>query len=552
MNVPIWKVKFRAAFMQYLLALSMMAVAVLCRALLDPWLGDRLGFLTIYGAVPCAVWFTGWRPAMLASLIGLAACLYYFVPPRGSFSITDPPMWSASIGYVFSSGLIIFLGESVQRARRKAECHVQTLQILNQTCIALSSELELQALLQAITEAGREVSGAAFGAFFYNAKDDQGETYNLYTLSGAPRSAFESFPMPRNTGLFEPTFRESQVIRIGDVSKDDRYGKNSPFQGMPHGHLPVRSYLAASVTSASGQVIGGLFYGHPDTDVFTPDGEELLAGIAAQAAVAIDKAKLFQEVQSEMAARRESEAAMRAAKEQAEAANEAKDRFLALISHELRTPLTPALMIASENAGAHDLPEHVREDFASISRSLALEAKLIDDLLDISCVLQGKLPLQFAHHDVHPIIRHACEIACANAAGSATGVKVDLDLHEESLPVRCDPTRLQQVIWNLLLNALSHSPAEGVVMVRTRKGPGGVELTVRDMGPGFHADELETIFEAFQHSKGTPLSGRGKHPGLGLGLAIARGIVAAHGGKIWAESCGRGMGSTFTVQLPAA
>jgi PAS domain S-box-containing protein len=162
-----------------------------------------------------------------------------------------------------------------------------------------------------VTDAATEVSGAAFGAFFYNVLDEHGEAYTLYSLSGVPREAFGGFPMPRNTEVFGPTFRGEGILRSDDITQDPRYGRNAPRRGMPKGHLPVRSYLAVPVTSRSGEVLGGLFFGHPDAGVFTERSERLVAGIAAQAAIAIDNARLYQAAQREIATRGMVEEALR-------------------------------------------------------------------------------------------------------------------------------------------------------------------------------------------------------------------------------------------------
>src|SRR5205085_984041 len=115
-------------------------------------------------------------------------------------------------------------------------------------------------------------------------------------LSGVPRDAFAGFPMPRNTAIFEPTFRGEALVRLDDVTKDPRYGKNPPYYGMPQGHLPVRSYLAVPVVSRSGEVLGGLFFGHSDVGIFSERDERLMMGVAAQAAIAIDNAQLYEQV----------------------------------------------------------------------------------------------------------------------------------------------------------------------------------------------------------------------------------------------------------------
>ena len=176
---------------------------------------------------------------------------------------------------------------------------------LNDTGILLAAERDLQKIVQAATDTAREFSGAAFGAFFYNVAAENGESYTLYTISGAPREAFSKFPMPRNTAVFAPTFAGTGTVRVGDIKKDPRYGKNAPRNGMPEGHLPVSSYLAVPVVSRLGKVIGGLFFGHPEPDKFTPEAAHLVESIAAQAAVAIDNAQLNDGIARQLAASEE-------------------------------------------------------------------------------------------------------------------------------------------------------------------------------------------------------------------------------------------------------
>ncbi len=197
---------------------------------------------------------------------------------------------------------------------RVAELHdeARTLEILNRTGVALAAELDLDRLVQTVIDAGVEIAEAQFGAFFYNRIDDPGETCTLYALSGAPREAFAGFPMPRATAVFEPTFRGEAPVRCNDILADPRYGQSAPHFGIPGGHLPVRSYLAVPVISRSGTVLGGLFFGHAQPGVFTERAERLIAGIAAQAAVAIDNARLYDSSQREIAARRRTEQELQA------------------------------------------------------------------------------------------------------------------------------------------------------------------------------------------------------------------------------------------------
>ncbi|MEH2571855.1 GAF domain-containing protein [Bradyrhizobium sp. AZCC 1708] len=153
--------------------------------------------------------------------------------------------------------------------RNDAREERRALEVLNRAGSALSQERDLQRLVQIVTDAGVELTRAEFGAFFYNVIDRSGERYMLYTLSGAPLEAFSKFPMPRNTKVFAQTFEGAGIVRSEDITEDPQYGHNPPHNGMPDGHLPVRSYLAVPVTSRSGEVIGGLFFGHAQRSVFT-------------------------------------------------------------------------------------------------------------------------------------------------------------------------------------------------------------------------------------------------------------------------------------------
>ena len=188
----------------------------------------------------------------------------------------------------------------------------EELRILDRVGAALASELDLKKLVQAITDAGRELSQAEFGAFFYNDKDQAGEKFLLYTLSGVPEEAFINLPMPRNTAVFGPIFRGEGTVRAADIHQDPRYGKSLPHHGIPAGHLPVHSFLATPVISRSGEVIGGLFFGHSRAGVFTERAERLVEGIAKQAAIAMDNASLFDAMRNQQSRAEESEKRFRA------------------------------------------------------------------------------------------------------------------------------------------------------------------------------------------------------------------------------------------------
>ena len=186
-----------------------------------------------------------------------------------------------------------------KRAERALREEHQTVETLHHIGRGLVAELDLETIVQSVTDAATELSGAQFGAFFYNVVSADGEAYVLYTISGVEREAFSSFPMPRNTEIFAPTFAGERPVRSDDITRDPRYGKNKPYHGMPPGHLPVRSYLAVPVISRSNEVLGGLFFGHESTGVFDERDERVVTGIAAHAAVAIDNARLYNQAQEQ-------------------------------------------------------------------------------------------------------------------------------------------------------------------------------------------------------------------------------------------------------------
>jgi len=234
-------------------------------------------------------------------------------------------------------------------------------------------------------------------------------------------------------------------------------------------------------------------------------------------------------------------------KELAESANRAKDHFLAVLSHELRTPLAPVLSTVQLLEHKEGLPEDVREALAMIRRNVELEARLIDDLLDLTGITRGKLDLAFETVDVHQALREVLEICDRDLQAKRIAVTAELDATR--ICVRADPARLQQVLWNVVKNAVKFSPEEGRILLRTSDGPGGtVEIAVTDSGIGIDPDVLPRIFDAFEQGSRDVTRMFG---GLGLGLAISKALVDLHGGSLRAQSDGRGLGATFSLSLAA-
>ena len=434
-----------------------------------------------------------------------------------------------------------------QRKNAETALHEERriLEILNETGKLLASQLDLQSLVQAVTDAATQLSGAQFGSFFYNVTDENGDAFLLYTLSGAPREAFANFGNPRATALFGPTFRGEPPIRLDDVLADPRYGALPPHHGMPKGHLPVRSYLAVPVKSRSGEVIGGLFFGHSQIGVFTERAERLVSGVAAQAGIAIDNARLYEAAQRAAAERTALLDSERAARAAAERLSEMKDQFLATLSHELRTPLNAILGWSQVlRFGRKDEADIVR-GLQTIERNARVQAQLIEDLLDTSRINSGNLLLEIGTVDPAAVIDAAIETVRPAADGKGIRLSRDFDLSVRALPA--DAGRLQQVIWNLLSNAIKFTPRDGEARIATRRAGTHLEITVTDTGIGIAPDFLPYLFERFRQGDSSTTRRFG---GLGLGLSIVKSLVEMHGGSVTASSPGEGHGTTITVQMP--
>jgi PAS domain S-box-containing protein len=446
-------------------------------------------------------------------------------------SLTVSPVRDASGTVIGASKVARDISErqqvEVERAKLFAAAEEQSrlTRTLNDIGRVVSATLDRHNVVQAVTDAATTVTGADFGAFFYNVTDPRsGEAYQLYALSGAPAEAFSAFPHPRATAIFAPTFHGEGVLRLDDVTKDPRYGHNPPYHGMPAGHLPVCSYLAVPVRARSGDVIGGLFFGHSAPGRFSLEHERLVEGIAAWAAVALENAALYVSAQD---------------------ANRLKDEFLATLSHELRTPLNAILGYARMVRAGLMTGEKQGRALETIERNAAALNRIVEDILDISRIVSGKLRLRVQQVDLRVIVGAAIDAVLP--AADARGVRIERVLEGPDVPVSGDPDRLQQVVWNLLTNAVKFTPRGGKVQVNLLRVNSHVEVVVSDTGMGIGGDFLPHVFERFRQADGGIARTRG---GLGLGLSIAKDLVEMHGGTIEAASAGENLGATFRIKLP--
>jgi PAS domain S-box-containing protein len=585
-------------------------------------------------------------------------------------SLTISPVKNAE-GQIMGASKVVRDITSRRRTEAALQAEKKKLQVLNRLGLDLTGEKDVQKVVQAVTDAGRELSGAAFGAFFYNVVNAQGESYMLYTLSGAPREAFEKFGMPRNTPIFEPTFSGQGPVRIDDVLQDPRYGRMAPHHGMPKGHLPVRSYLAVPVVSQNQSVIGGLFFGHPEPGIFTSEAETLVIAVAVHAAMALDNAKLYASLQAEVeqqramqkalqeseelsssilnstadcvkvldlegrllsmnppgaklceiddfesvrlkpwveiwpeemrgrvtaaievalrgetgrfqgpgitakgtvrwwdvlvtplrdatgritrltstsrdvSEQRRAEEAVRQSAEEVIRQSRLKDEFLATLSHELRTPLQSILgwtqILQMDDVTAEDL----KQGLEVIDRSARAQTRIIEDLLDMSRILSGKVRLDVQKMEIGPLIDNTLETL--KPAAQAKGIRLSAMLDPLARPISGDPARVQQIFWNLLNNAIKFTPQGGRVQILLERVNSHLEVAVTDTGRGITPDFLPHVFERFRQADSTSTR---EHGGLGLGLAIVKHLIELHGGTARVKSAGLGQGSTFIVTFP--
>jgi PAS domain S-box-containing protein len=452
-------------------------------------------------------------------------------------SLTVSPIKDATGRIVGASKI----ARDITRQKRAEEVireQAYVLELLDTTGKSISSKLELQNVLQTVTDMATKLSGAKFGAFFYNVVNEAGESFQLYTLSGADRESFDRFGMPRNTPVFRTTFNGEGVLRSADITKDPRYGKVAPHHGMPKDHLPVRSYLAVPVISRSGEVMGGLFFGHPDVGVFTDRAEQLVTGVAGQAAVAMDNARQYEAAQREIASRERAEAALRET-------DKRKDEFLATLAHELRNPLAPIRQATLISMSPNASEEQKRWSHEVITRQVHTMSLLLDDLLDISRITRGTLELRTEMTDIATIVAAAVETS--RPAIDAKHHEFSLELPAETVRFAADPLRLAQVISNLLTNAAKYTDPKGTIRLRASVDARDIAISVIDSGIGLPADAIPAVFTMFSQVKSAQDRSEG---GLGIGLALSKGVIALHGGTIEARSAGPGHGSEFIVRIP--
>ncbi len=445
----------------------------------------------------------------------------------------------------------------VRNAREALREESENLEILNETAAQVAAQLDLSNVVQLVTDAGVKLTGAQFGAFFYNNIDEAGASFMLYTLSGADRSDFEKFGHPRATQVFAPTFKGEAVVRSDDITADPRYGKNAPNHGMPEGHLPVRSYLAVPVASRSGEVIGGLFFGHPEVGVFTEASERLMLGLAGQAAIAIDNARLFEATQR---ANQTLEQRVEERTRDLQAAHEAlrqsqKMETVGQLTGGIAHDFNNLLQIVSGNldllrqklpADSTHLKRYADRAFTGADRAATLTQRLL--------AFSRRQPLAPKAVDINRLVPGMSELLHRTLGEM---IEIEAVLAPRLWTVEADPNQLENAILNLAINARDAMPDGGKLTIEAQNthldhsyathnpevaaGQYAV-ICISDTGIGMDQDTATKAFEPFFTTKEV---GRG----TGLGLSMVYGFVKQSGGhiKIYSEP---GEGTTIKMYLP--
>jgi PAS domain S-box-containing protein len=446
----------------------------------------------------------------------------------------------------------------------------RVLTVLNETGTAIAAQLDLTELVQMVTDAGVEMSGAAHGAFFYNVVDEAGESYMLYALSGAARDTFRHLAMPRATKLFQPTFRGDRVVRSDDIVADPAYGLSSPYFGLPVGHVSVRSYLAVPVKSRSGAVLGALLFGHPEPGIFKPDHERLLKGVAAQAAIAIDNARLFQAAEREIAERKRAEAALQALNATLE------ERVAEAVREQLKAE--EALRHSQKMEAIGKLTGGVAHDFNNLLQVVSGNLQLLSK--DVSGNRRAERRVESALVGVDRGAklasqllafgrRQALEPRVVNighlVAGMADmllrtigeGIEITTVLADGLWNTFVDPGQLENALLNLAINARDAMDGRGRLTIEVQNtvigeadvsryselAPGAyVMVAIADTGPGMSQEVVDRAFEPFFSTKP-----QGK--GSGLGLSMVYGFVKQSGGFVNIET-EIGKGTRLRLYLP--
>ncbi|MBD2101370.1 PAS domain S-box protein [Leptolyngbya sp. FACHB-261] len=419
----------------------------------------------------------------------------------------------------------------------KERHYANQLQGLTTAALAVNSALSVEEVLQVIIEQAASIIGAHQSVISLTIDQNWAQAINAVHLSDKYAAWRDYDEKTDGSGIYACVCHLNRPMRMTQAELE----AHPSWQGFGNAadkHPPMRGWLAAPLVERDGRNIGLIQLSDKYGGEFTASDESILVQLAQMASVAVENTRLY-------AAEQQARSAAEASREEAETANRLKDEFLAVLSHELRSPLNPILgwsrLLQTRKLDA----AKTAIALATIERNAKLQSELIEDLLDVSRILQGKLSLNVTPINLAATIRAALETVRLAAEAKAIEVEVSLDANVSS--VSGDATRLQQVVWNLVSNAVKFTPSGGRVEVRLVQAERQAQITVRDNGKGIPAEFLPYVFDYFRQADSATTR---KFGGLGLGLAIVRHLVELHGGTVEADSPGEGLGATFTVKLP--
>jgi len=405
--------------------------------------------------------------------------------------------------------------EEQQELLKKERASALRLSGLAEATLAIASALSLDDVLKMITDQAAKVINSAF-ALIWIKVNENGTRRTILAMSADASGARQGVD-ERSEQLLDAIARQihGSVRLTGEQLR--KLGGTPLFEGL-------RTLLAAPLREREGEPAGLLMLAEKQNAAFTGDDETVLTQLAQMASVAVQNARLYREAQD---------------------ANRAKDDFLATLAHELRTPMTGILgwvqMLKSEGMEQTDVAAAIE----MIESSTRVQARLVEDLLDVSRIIAGKLRVDLAPVELRPVVETVVEMFHARA--QERRIAIETDIEERPLSVYGDETRLHQVVWNLLSNAIKFTPEGGRVRVELHCSESKAVLRVSDTGQGISPEFLPHVFERFRQFDNTTVR---QQSGLGLGLAIVRHLVTLHGGQVAAESDGIGTGTTFTITLP--
>lgn len=463
---------------------------------------------------------------------------------RVVFDESGEPVRMFGVGVDITDRKQLELDRSQILARERSYLH--RLQKLTSASVALNSTLSVAEIVQLAADRARSILEVHQVAVKLNAIGNWEREISKFSFS-EKYAQWHDYPEAADgTDIYREVGQQQLPMRMTQAELEShpawRFGNSA--DDCP----PMRGWLAAPLTARDGKNLGLIQLSDKyDAGEFGEDDQSILVQLALAVSGAIENARLYEESQQ---------------------ANRIKDEFLATLSHELRSPLNAILGWVQLLRSRSFSPADTRMALETIERNARLQTRLIEDLLDISRIIRGQLTLNPSPVDVIAIVNEA--LNTVRLAADAKSINLQLTIAQQESEsseigsftevsdnsnsalngrflVLGDPSRLQQVIWNLLTNAIKFTPGGGRVEIRLRQVDSEVELAVTDTGIGIAADFLPYVFESFRQADATITR---NYSGLGLGLAIVRQLVELHGGKVWAESVGVDMGATFTFRLP--